>query len=116
MKSLKLESNILDSGHFNSLMCTFFAVRACPVGVGVSDPTKTVLNQIISGRSSGFFPVYVLECVYREAMHVLFSSRGAITGLLIVLCKSAQAKILKKCSICCHFVPTAESLSSSSSL
>lgn len=40
-------------------------------------------------------------------MHVLFSLRGAITGLLIVLCKSAQAKILKVCN-CRHFVPTAE--------
>lgn len=49
----------------------------------------------------------LLECVHREAMHVLFSLRGAITGLLIVLCKSAQAKILKVCN-CCHFVPTAE--------
>lgn len=42
-------------------------------------------------------------------MHVLFSLRGAITGLLIVLCKSAQAKILKVCN-CRHFVPTAENL------
>lgn len=49
-------------------------------------------------------------------MHVLFSLRGATTGLLIVLCKSAQAKISKKVFICRHFVPTAKSLSISFSL